>query len=87
MSPADSKYILICNDSNETVLLRSLFNGFSVVPDSPEATVMMVDNQVATSLSHNMAMNRRNKHIDVRFHFTRKMIEEGTLDLRYCPTG
>ena len=40
----------------------------------------------AIALSHNAAVNRRNKHIHVRYHFTRDAIHDGLVHLQHCPT-
>ena len=70
----------------ETVWLRRLIAGLGVFDDVDKPTVVHVDNQAAIALAHNSAVNRRNKHIDVRYHFTRQCVEDGVLELQYCPT-
>ena len=37
-------------------------------------------------LAHNSGVNRRNKHIDVRYHLSRQAIQDGDVSLTYCPT-
>ena len=59
--------------------------GLAVVPDMDKPTTIMVDNTAAIALSHNAAVNRRNKHIHVRYHFTRDAIHDGLVRLQYCP--
>jgi len=44
-------------------------------------TIMMCDNSSTIKLSKNPIMHRRNKHIDVRFHFLRNLTKEGTIEL------
>ena len=86
MSSAESEYISMCSGAKETVWLRRLVRGFGMVPNMDKPTMMFVDNQAAIALAHNAAVNRRNKHIDVRFHYTRQLLEDGSLDLEYCRT-
>ena len=45
---------------------------------------IMCDNSSTIKLSKNPVMNRRNKHIDVRFHFLRNLTKEGTIALCHC---
>ena len=86
MSSAESEYISMCAGAKETVWLRRLIAGLGVFDDVDKPTVVHVDNQAAIALAHNSAVNRRNKHIDVRYHFTRQCVEDGALELQYCPT-
>ena len=85
-SSAESEYISMCNGAKETVWLRRLVAGLQVVPGMTEATIAHVDNKAAIALGHSAAVNRRNKHIDVRFHYTRQVIDDGELEVQYCPT-
>ena len=57
-----------------------------IIDEMGDPTTMLVDNTAAKALSNSSAVNRRNKHIDVRFHYTRQVIEDGILKPRYCPT-
>ena len=47
------------------------------------------DNQSAISLAHAELgqFHARTKHIDIRYHFIREKIEDGTLEVVYCPTA
>ena len=77
MSSAESEYISLCTGTKETIWLRRLMAGLGVVPHVEKPTSMFVDNQSAIGLARNTAVNRRNKHIDTRYHFTRQCIQEG----------
>ncbi len=81
MSSAESEYISMCAGVKETVWLRRLTSGLQVVPGSESATVMHVDNQAAIALAQNTAVNRRNKHIDVRYHYTRQCVQDKVVKL------
>ena len=50
-------------------------------------TVMMEHNQGAIAIARNPVAHTRTKHIDIRYHFVREAVQEGTVDLRYCPTN
>lgn len=86
LSSAESEYISMCNGARETVWLRRLVSGMKIIDGMDAPTTMLVDNQAAKALANNSAVNRRNKHIDVRFHYTRQVIQEGALKPRYCCT-
>ena len=44
------------------------------------------NNQSAIALTQEHQYHTRTKHIDIRFHFLRWIVEEGRLRLIYCPT-
>ena len=86
MSSAESEYISMSNGCKETVWLRRLVKGMEVVPRMNEPTTMFSDNQAAMAMTQSYAVNRRNKHIEVRYHNTRRAVEDGVVELEYCPT-
>jgi hypothetical protein len=45
------------------------------------------NNQSAIALTENNQYHARTKHIDVRFHFIRWIVENGSIRLVYCPTN
>jgi hypothetical protein len=45
------------------------------------ATVIQVDNKSAIELANNPMNHERSKHIDVRFHFIRDHVKEGSVEL------
>jgi hypothetical protein len=51
-----------------------------------DATTLFCDNQSAIALTKEHQYHARTKHIDVRYHFIRWIIEDGKLRLIYCPT-
>ncbi|PSS36786.1 hypothetical protein PHLCEN_2v1417, partial [Hermanssonia centrifuga] len=44
------------------------------------------NNQGAIALSKDDRFHTRTKHIDIRFHFVRQYVEDGTLSITYLPT-
>jgi hypothetical protein len=84
LSTTESEYISLCKGVQEAVWLKWLLtemgqNGLGGVP-------MFVDNQSAIALAQNACLHGRTKHIDVRWHFIREMVESGEVVLRWCPT-
>jgi hypothetical protein len=45
------------------------------------ATVIQVDNKSAIELAKNSVNHERSKHIEVRFHFIRDHVKEGSVEL------
>lgn len=46
-----------------------------------------MDNQSTIVLIKNGIINRRSKHIDVKFRFVHELVRVGVVNLKYCPTG
>ena len=34
----------------------------------------------------NPVMQKRTKHIDIKYHFVRERVDDGTVELQFCPT-
>ena len=47
---------------------------------------LCIDNKSAIEISRNPVHHDRTKHIEVRYHFIRKCVEEGKVNLRYVWT-
>jgi hypothetical protein len=52
-----------------------------------EPTTLFSDNQSAIALTKDHQYHARTKHIDIRFHFIRWVVEHDKLRLIYCPTA
>ena len=84
ISLSTTEYIAATYAMKEALWLRSLIlQLFGVTLD---ATTLFSDNQSAIALAKEHQYHARTKHIDIRFHFIRWIIEEGRLHLIYCPT-
>jgi hypothetical protein len=46
-----------------------------------------MDNTAAIALAKNPVLHDRSKHIDVKFHFTRKCVERGDNELEHVGTN
>jgi hypothetical protein len=84
LSTTESEYVAVTYAAKEALWLRSLiFQLFGTVLPS---TTLFSDNQSAIALTKEHQYHARTKHIDVRYHFIRWIVEEGKLRLIYCPT-
>jgi hypothetical protein len=70
--------------AKEALWLRQII--LQIFGISLDATTLFSDNQSAIALTKEHQYHARTKHIDVRFHFIRWIIEDGKLQLIYCPT-
>ena len=64
--------------------LRNLFADVGLEQLQP--TPLYEDNQGAICLSKNPKNHPRTKHIDVKYHYTREMVEQNIIQVEYIPT-
>jgi hypothetical protein len=50
------------------------------------SVIMHCDNQGAIKLVHNPVFHERTKHIEVRYHFMREVVEDGIVKIVYLST-
>ena len=84
LSTAESEYIALSATTQEVVWLRRLLACLGVSTGRP--TEVFEDNQGTIAISHNPVNHSRSKHIDIRYHYVRKAIENKEIALTYCPT-
>lgn len=84
LSTTESEYVAATHAAKEVKWLRPLIQQLFNTEMSP--TTLFSDNQSAIALAKDHQYHTRTKHIDVRFHFIRWIVEQGVLGLVYCPT-
>ncbi|KAF7762365.1 hypothetical protein Agabi119p4_8958 [Agaricus bisporus var. burnettii] len=84
LSTTESEYVAVTHATKEALWLRSLISQIfgAILPTTP----LFSDNQSAIALTKDHKYHGRTKHIDIRYHFIRWMVEEGKVRLVYCPT-
>ena len=83
-STTENEYVAVTQVAKEALWLRSLLS--QVFPGKLDATTLFSDNQSAIALTKDHQYHAHTKHINVRFHFIRYVIENGSIQLIYCPT-
>jgi hypothetical protein len=84
LSTAEAEYMALATAAQEVSWLRKFLVNFGL--DQNEATVIFEDNQGCIALAKNPVSHERTKHIDIRYHFIRELIEAKMIDLQYLPT-
>jgi hypothetical protein len=85
LSTTEAEYVAIAHAAKEPLWLRTLIKELFGEFNGP--TTLYSDNQSAIALTKDHQHHMRTKHIDIRFHFIRWIIEEGKIKLAYCPTA
>lgn len=88
LSTAEAEYVAATHAAKEAMWLRSLVNEIFKPLDLKliAPTTLYGDNKSAIALAHGNQYHARTKHIDIRYHFIRYIIENGSIKLIYCPT-
>jgi hypothetical protein len=81
LSSAEAEYLAISDACKDCVWLRSLLAELGF-PQGP--TVIWEDNQSAIAISRNPVQRRRTRHIDIRHHYVRDLVESAVISLQYC---
>ena len=84
LSSAEAEYMAVCAATQEAIYLRALLKDLGHEQTTP--TTIFQDNQGSIAMSKNTVNSRRTKHIDIRYHYTRDMVESGQIELEYIPT-
>ena len=84
LSTCEAEYVALTDAFKEARFLRQLFADFYNC-NRPNVN-LFVDNLGSIALAKNPVHHQRSKHIDIRYHFIRLDVEEGTVLLEYVPT-
>ena len=84
LSTAEAEYVALAGAAQEAVWLKHLLSGLSVNCDGP--MVIYEDNQAAISLSKHNKSHPKVKHISIKYHFIRDLVDNGDIFVKYCPT-
>ncbi|XP_013632421.1 PREDICTED: uncharacterized mitochondrial protein AtMg00810-like [Brassica oleracea var. oleracea] len=84
LSTTEAEYVAAANGACQAVWMRNMLTeiGFG----QGDGTVLFCDNSSAIKLSKNLVLHGRSKHIHVRFHFLRELVNEGIISTEYCST-
>jgi hypothetical protein len=83
-STTEAEYIAASVASRETMWLRKLLSDLFSVELEP--TVIHYDNQSCIKLYENPVFHDRSKHIEMRYHYVRDMVQKNILSIQYVPT-
>jgi transposase InsO family protein len=81
LSTAEAEYMALSDASREATWLRRILLNFDCEQSIP--TIIFDDNQGCIALAKNPVEHERTKHIDIRHHFIREMVESQVIDVQY----
>ena len=80
LSTAEAEYIAACAACKEAIWLRKLLADLS--GHQIDVTVIFCDNQSYVKLSENPVFHDRSKHIDMKYHYIRDIVQMGVVKLQ-----
>ena len=84
LSTTEVEYVALSAATQEAVWLSRLLTDIKAPPKAP--ILIKEDNQGTIAVARNPVSHNRTKHIDIKFHYGREALEDGIIDLTYCPT-
>jgi hypothetical protein len=84
LSSCEAEYMAGAVGACQAVWLARLLS--DIVGVTVQPPVLKMDNQSGIALSKNPVLHDRSKHIDTKFHYIRKSVEEGRICLDYVST-
>ncbi|KAM1099314.1 hypothetical protein TB2_005809 [Malus domestica] len=84
LSTAEAEYISASEATTQAIWLRFVLEDFGEL--QTVATPLHCDNTSAIAITKNSVFHQKTKHIDRMYHFIKDALQEGIIDLVYCPT-
>jgi hypothetical protein len=84
LSTTEAEYVVQTHAAKEAIWFRQLLTQLFDSIDTP--TTLFSDSKSAIALAEDGHYHARTKHIDIRYHFIRYVIDAGTIKLVYCST-
>ena len=82
-STAEAEYITAGSCCTQIIWMRNQFRDYGLVLNK---IPIFCDNTSAIAISNNPVQHTRTKHIDIRYHFIREHVMNGTVELHFVPT-
>ena len=84
LSTTEAEYGVACLDSCEAMWMRKLL--FDLFDLQLDATCIYCDNQSCVKLSENPVFHDRSKHIEIKYHYIRDIVQRRAVKLLYVVT-
>ena len=84
LSTTEAEYVAQTHAAKEAMWFRQLLTELFGQIESP--TTLFSDSKSAIALAQDGHYHARTKHIDIRYHFIRYVVDAGTIKLVYCST-
>ena len=83
LSTAESEYVAAASACSQLIWLQHMLDDYGL---ECKELKLLCDNMSAINISKNPVQHSRTKHIDIRHHFLRDMVEKGILKIEHVET-
>lgn len=84
LSTTEAEFIAAASCACQAIWMRRILQDMGYAHKG--GTNIMCDNSSTIKLATNPVLHSRTKHIDVRFHFLRDLVNDGTIRMMFCGT-
>ena len=80
LSTVEAEYIAVASCCAQLLWMKKLLHDYGITQDT---ICVFCDNTSAINLSKNPVQHSKSKHIEIRYHFIRDLVEEKTVYLEF----
>ena len=84
LSSTEAEYIALAGAAQEAIWFLQVLREFKFAITAP--VLIYEDNQSAIKLVENPVFHKKSKHVDIKYHFVRELVENRTLEIQYVST-
>ena len=81
LSTTEAEYVVVCSASCEVVWMRKLLSDLFDL--ELYSTCIYCDNQSCVKLSENLVFHDKLKHIEIKYHYIKYMVQRGAMNLQH----
>ena len=86
LSTSEAEYVAMAQGAKTALFIKAVWDFLQ--PELANETIdLFEDNQGATAIAENPISGGRTKHIDVRYHFIRELVERKALNIQYTESS
>ena len=78
----EAEYVALSEAAREACWLRNLYEEIGYPQESP--TIIKGDNDGSIAMAKNQQFHNRSKHIAIRWHWVRDLVEQQLIDIETC---
>jgi hypothetical protein len=86
LSTMEAEYIAASVGTQDCLWISQLLTEVGLIEQNT-STIFHCDNQSAIASMKHHVTRTRSKHIDIKYHFIRDCVQNGKVNVQYCPTG
>ncbi len=84
LSSSEAEYMAATDAAKEAVWIQQFIE--ELFGEPIDNTTVWCDNQSCIALTKDPGHHDRNKHVEIRLHFIRNLVDRGRIHFKYCPT-